>query len=49
MITTEFSWMTTEELLLHCSNKDNLTSLEQELATRLEAALLEPDQDVNDP
>lgn len=39
MQTTEYSWMTSEELILTVANKDNPTSLELELSQRLAVAL----------
>jgi hypothetical protein len=39
MITTEYSWMTSEELIALVAFRDNATPLEQELAQRLAAAL----------
>lgn len=39
MVTTEYSWMTSEELILLAANKNDASSLEQELAQRLALAL----------
>lgn len=39
MVATEYSWMTSEELILLVANKENPTSLEKELAQRLGVAL----------
>lgn len=40
MIRTEYSWMTTDELLQHAEFRVDGTRLEKELALRLEAALV---------
>ena len=48
MLTTEYSWMTSEELILLVANNATASALEQELAQRLSVALDELGEDDDD-
>lgn len=48
MLTTEYSWMTSEELIALVTNSDAASALERELAQRLSVALDELVEDDDD-